>query len=220
MRKISLILCLLLVLSVFAGCKKNSADDVTTTTEKSQQIVTTTKTDISETVTSSEIQSTTSEKTTGKKEDAVSKENTSESETQSITETTTMSVLEKLENSEVVTYYSENPNNKYICVVAEKYGADKSTLVALIRTKAQNPGATVLQFSGKTDENGELIKTKNELKYVYEVNDSDNTIKRAAEISSENDGYSASESRTIFMLTKQFIVPELEKLKEEHTYPE
>lgn len=220
MRRISLILCLLFFLSAFAGCKNNSADDVTSTTEKSQQFVTTTKTDISETVTSSEIQSTTSEKTASKKEDAVSKENATESETQSITETTTMSALEKLETSEVVTYYSENSNNKYICAVAEKYGVDKSTLVALIRTKAQNPGATVLQFSGKLDENGELIKTKSELKYVYEISDSDGTIKRAAENSSENDGYSASESRTIFMLTKQFIVPELENLKEEHTYSE
>lgn len=140
--------------------------------------------------------------------------------TETTIEETTLSALDRLEKSEAVTYYSDNPNNKYICAVADKYGVDKTCLVALIRTKAQNPGATVLQFSGKTDENGNLIMSKNELISVYEINDADRTIKRASEKSSENDGYTSSESRTIFRLTKQFIVPELENLKEERVYPE
>ncbi len=128
--------------------------------------------------------------------------------------------MEKLENSEAVTYFSDNPNNKYICAVAGKYNVDKSTLVALVKVNAEFPGATVLQFSGKKDANGELLMTKDELKYVYNVDDESGKITRAAKKSSENDGVNFIESSATFLLTEKYIIPELYNLKENKRYPD
>lgn len=116
-----------------------------------------------------------------------------------------------------VTYYSENPNNKYISAVVSKYGADASTLVALIKTNSSTPGATVLQFSGEKDSNGNLVKTKDTLKYVYDVRDN-GTVKKASGKKSDNDGYSYIESYVNYNLAVKYIIPQLDDMKKERTY--
>lgn len=119
-----------------------------------------------------------------------------------------------------ITYYSENINNKYIVAVAKKYGVDKNYLIALIRTNTDNPGATVLQFSGKKDSNNVLLKTEDELVYVYDVDDKTNTIKKASGKVKGNDGYSFAESVAVFHLTKEYILPQLDVMKKERPYQE
>ncbi len=116
-----------------------------------------------------------------------------------------------------VTYYSENPNNKYISAVVSKYGVDASTLVALIKTNASTPGATVLQFSGEKDSKGNLIKTEDTLKYVYDIRDS-GAIKKASGKKTDNDGYSYIESYVNYNLAVKYIIPQLDEMKKERTY--
>lgn len=209
MKRLSLILCAAILLCFLAGCKKDGSlnPEESSSTSSSSEI--------------SSVQSISQESSTSGT--SPSDNNTTVSTTKTVQQTqptTTLSALENIENSEVVTYYSENPNNKYICAVADKYGVDKSRLVALIRTKAQNPGATVLEFSGETDSEGQLIKDGNELRAVYEVTDSDGTIRKATGKMSGNDGYNFAQSLATFQLTKEFIIPQLDKMKEERTYPE
>lgn len=128
--------------------------------------------------------------------------------------------MAKLENSEAVTYFSDSPNNKYISAIAQKYNVDKSTLVALIKVNAEFPGATVLQFSGKKDANGELLMTKSELKYIYSIDDESGKITRAGRKSSGNDGVNFIESKATFLLTEKYIIPELYNLKANKRYPD
>lgn len=206
MKRLSLILCAAIILCFLAGCKKDSAQisEESSLTSSSSEI--------------SSVQSLPQESST-----STADNNTTVSTTKAVQQTqptTTLSALENIENSEVVTYYSENPDNKYICAVADKYGVDKSRLIALIRTNAQNSGATVLEFSGKTDSDGQLVKDGNELKAVYEVADSDGTIRKATGKMSGNDGYNFAQSLAAFQLTKEFIIPQLDQMKEERTYPE
>lgn len=213
MKLLSYILCLLIFLTLLSGCNKKDLEQTTTTTEIEQSE------SLNKEVSQNESKVHTESKT---EKDSSKEQNVSKTEitTEETTQQQPSDRIEALKNSDVVTYYSENPNNKYICAVAEKYKVDKNCLVALIRTKAQNPGATVLQFSGKTDENGKLLTTKEELTYVYEVNDTNGVIKKAAKNPDENDGYSSAESNMIFTLTKQFILPDLERVKNENVYPE
>ena len=65
--------------------------------------------------------------------------------------------IEKLQQSNAEVYFSDNPNNKYIVRVVDKYGVDPSNLVALVKVNATFPSAMVLEFSGKRDANGELL---------------------------------------------------------------
>ena len=214
MKLLSYALCLLLLLTCLSGCNKETSMQTPTSTKAEQTDMVDNETSQNENKVQTE---TTTEKAFGLKESYTSK---SETPSEKATEQNANERIEALKNSDVVTYYSENPNNKYICAVAHKYNVEKGCLVALIRTKAQNQGATVLQFSGKTDENGKLLTTKDELKCVYEVDDTNGTIKKASENPSENDGYSSAESKMVFMLTKQYILPELERVKKENVYPE
>lgn len=211
MRYISLFIFLAFFLFSFSACVKSQPDiNSSSTTETTTENQTVETQDASDFVSDATVKQETTEET-------VTKKSESNSSAESTTESTTLSDLEDLKNTEAVTYYSVNPNNKYICAVAKKYGEEKSNLVALIRVNAQNPGATVLQFSGKTDENGELLKTKEELKYVYEVNDETGEIRKASGKMSDNDGYSFVESVTIFQLIKEFILPYIDDATE---YPE
>lgn len=207
MKKICFLLCAVFILFSLSGCKKSEPDYIQPLTEATGSV---SEADNNGTVGSepSSVLSTTQKA-----------DNTTEP-TSAAQPTTTLSPLENVQNSDVVTYYSENPNNRYICIVANQYGVDKSNLVALIRTKAQNPGATVLEFSGKKDADGQLIKSKSELKAVFEISDSDGTIRKATGKMSGNVGYNYAESLAAFELTKEFIIPQLDQTKEERTYPE
>ena len=121
--------------------------------------------------------------------------------------------MEKLENSNAEVFFTDNQNNKYIVAVSDKYGCKKENLVALVKVNAEFPSATVLEFSGKKDANGELLMTYEELKYVYEINEEKNTIVKASKNGLDNDGVSFVEAKILITLTKEYFIPELPNLK-------
>ena len=115
-------------------------------------------------------------------------------------------------------FFSDNPNNKYIVRVVNKYGVDASNLVALIKVNATFPSAMVLEFTGNRDANGELVMTYSELKYVYNIDESKNTLVRASKTTSGNDGISFVESKILFTLMENYFCPELPNLKANKRY--
>ena len=109
--------------------------------------------------------------------------------------------ISKLENSEAEVYFSDNPNNKYISKVVNKYGANPDNLIALIKVNATFPSGMVLEFSGKRDSNGELVMTYQELMYVYNIDDTKGTIVKASKNGVGNDGISVIESKITFVIS-------------------
>lgn len=126
--------------------------------------------------------------------------------------------MSKLEESNAEVYFSDNPNNKYIVQVVNKYGVDSQNLIALIKVNATFPSAMVLEFSGKRDADGELVMTYSELKYVYNIDESDNTLVRASKSGTGNDGVSFVESKILFVLMENYFCPELPNLKANKRY--
>ncbi len=133
------------------------------------------------------------------------------------TETQAPLKTEPQDENNVVTYISENPNNTYICRVAEKYGSNKANLIAFIKKNSKTPGATVLEFSGKRDSNGDLIVTAEELKYVYDVSDG-KEIKRASSDGKNNDGYNKIVAKAAFALGEKFLLPSIDEMRRERRY--
>ncbi len=126
----------------------------------------------------------------------------------------------KLEESNAEVYFSDNPNNKYIVAVVNKYGVDSNNLIALIKVNATFPSAMVLEFSGKRNANGELVMTYEELKYVYNIDESKNTLVRASKNGAGNDGVTFVESKVLFVLMEEYFCPELPNIKANKRYPD
>lgn len=115
----------------------------------------------------------------------------------------------------VKTYYTDNPDNKYIVTVSDKFSVDRSRLVAFVRVNSRYPGATVLQFKGNFGPDGKLITTTDELEYVYDVLDS-GEIKKSNKDGSDTYGYNAITGRTAYALVEKYIMPDIEKFKVEN----
>lgn len=126
--------------------------------------------------------------------------------------------MSKLEQSEAEVYFSDNPNNKYIVQVVNKYGVDSSNLIALVKVNATFPSAMVLEFSGKRDANGELVMTYSELKYVYNIDETKNTLVKASKNGVGNDGVTFVEGKILFVLMENYFCPELPNLKANKRY--
>ncbi len=126
--------------------------------------------------------------------------------------------MSKLEESNAEVYFSDNPNNKYIVQVVNKYGVDSSNLIALVKVNATFPSAMVLEFSGKRDANGELDMSYSELKYVYNIDESKGTLVKASKNGVGNDGVSFIESKILFALMEEYFCPELPNLKANKRY--
>lgn len=211
MKKVLLLIATVVMLCfVFSGCSENSDDESTTTT-----------------TTESYVESSTTEITTEKQTE---KQTEQQNENKTSTTTTTKKSqsnplisdedMEKLENSNAEVFFTDNQNNKYIVAVSDKYGCKKENLVALVKVNAEFPSATVLEFSGKKDTNGELLMTYEELKYVYEINEEKNTIVKASKNGLDNDGVSFVEAKILITLTKEYFIPELPNLKVNKKLPE
>lgn len=128
--------------------------------------------------------------------------------------------LEKIENSNAEVYFTDNPNNEYIVAISDKYGAKKENLVALIKVNAEFPSAMVFEFSGKKDENGELIMTYDEFKYFYNIDETNNKIRRVSKNGVGNDGVNFVEAKVYLMIAREYLIPELPNLKANKRYPE
>ena len=212
MKKVLLLIATLVMLCfVFSGCSENSDDESTTTTTTESYVESSTT-------------ETTTEKQTEKQTEIKTDKNVS-----STTTTTRKSQsnplisdedMEKIENSNAEVFFTDNPNNQYIVAVSDKYGCKKENLVALVKVNAEFPSATVLEFSGKKDANGELLMTYEELKYVNEINEEKNTIVKASKNGLDNDGVNFVEAKILITLTKEYFIPELSNLKENKRLPE
>lgn len=197
---------------VLVGCSEKTDVESTTTTTKN--------------VTESSTTEATTEKQTEKQT-----ENQTENRTDENTSTTTTKKnqsnslisdedMEKIENSNAEVYFTDNPENKYIVRVADKYNLKKENLIALVKVNAEFPSVYILEFSGDRDSNGELIMTYEKLKNIYEINESKNTIIKASKNGLNNDGVNFIEAKILVTLTKEYFIPELPNLKENKRLPE
>ena len=126
------------------------------------------------------------------------------------TQTTLDAQQESIKNLE--TYYTDNPDNKYIVAVSDRFGVNKSCLVAFVRRNSGTPGATVLQFKGNKDTNGNLITTSEELVYVYDVLDTGD-IKKTNKDGSDTVGYTKISGKAAYYLVDNYIMPRIDEFK-------
>ncbi len=211
MKKLFLVLIIVFAFSfVCAGCSGKSDDESTTTTTTEYAVESSTTETTTEKATEKQIEEKTEKKTSTT---TTTKKNQSNS-------LISDEDMEKIENSNVEVFFTDNPNNKAIVAVSDKYGCKKENLVALVKVNAEFPSANVLEFSGKKDANGELVMTYDELKYVYEVNESKNTIVKASKNGLDNDGVNFIEAKILITLTKEYFIPELPNLKANKRLPE
>lgn len=104
--------------------------------------------------------------------------------------------------------FTDDPENKFIVAVAEKYRVD-TALLAGIYVVPENKDNQVWQFSGKKDANGKLIRNASTLKYVYMLSADCATITRTGGLFG-NDGISAPVGFAMFEATKKLIIPEFQ----------
>ncbi|MGN0520687.1 MAG: hypothetical protein ACI4LB_08095 [Candidatus Fimenecus sp.] len=105
--------------------------------------------------------------------------------------------------------FTDDPNDKFIQAIVQKYGSDPARL-ACIYAVPEADNNHVFEFNGKTDANGKLIRNEDTLKYVYTLNADCSTITRAAGFTG-NDGLSAAQGYAIFEVTKKLVLPEFEE---------
>lgn len=234
MKKFFMLLTVVFILCfMFASCSDTKTDETSSSTtekvvESTSVTETTTKNIFEPTVTAQNPSTTVTQSTT---------ETTTEKQTQTTvfddnttTTTTTKKYqsnplvsdedMEKIENSNAEVYFTDNPENKYIIAIADKYGSKKENLVALVKVNAEFPSVYVFEFSGKKDSNGELVMTYEELKFVYEINETQNTIVRASKSGFDNDGVNFMEAKVLVALAKEYFIPELPNLKANKKLPE
>ncbi|MBR4890657.1 MAG: hypothetical protein IKU15_05150 [Clostridia bacterium] len=197
---------------VLVGCSEKN--DVASTTTTTKNII-----ESSTTETTTERQT---EKQTEKQTENRTDENTPTTTTKKYQSNPLVSDedMEKIENSDAEVYFTDNPENKYITAIADKYGSKKENLIALVKVNAEFPSVYVLEFSGKKDANGELVMTYDELRYMYEINESKNTIIKASKNGLDNDGANFFEAKILITLAKEYFIPELPNLKENKRLPE
>lgn len=221
MKYISLLCVFLILLVMLGGCKSSSPNNTPESEiNTSENIISEPQTDSSS---SSQVEPT--------KEGAPSQVNTSKevtssqpassnnkNESTSKAEQTEPSKVIYTDDKELVSYYCDDINNSYIVAVAEKYNVDRTRLIAIIKRNGKTAGANVLEFSGKKDENGNLLMTADELVAVYNIYDSDGSIQKATGKITGNDGFTYFESLVMFMAVKDYIIPNLDEFKEKYPY--
>lgn len=205
MKKISVILAFVLLITVFASCKRGKIDSNAVNNTSSSQSEQSGSTQPASTVQAAV------PKTTDKKE------NSTEPQRAQSAGTTAPVQTEQTQEQKAVTYISENPDNYYIVKVSEKYGSDPQNLIAFITKNSSAPGATVLEFSGKRDSGGNLITTEEELKYLCYVSDSGD-IKRASSDGQHNDGYNYIAAKAAIMLGQKYYIPSIPEMREQRRY--
>lgn len=101
---------------------------------------------------------------------------------------------------------SDHHNNKYIKLVSEKYKVDKELLVA-IYSEPDTGNNFVLEFSGKKDEDGNVIKSPDTLTKVYSI-DKNKKIAVATGKTTGNIGVSYAEGTLCFNMIKAIVMPQ------------
>ncbi|MEE1503087.1 MAG: hypothetical protein UGF89_02435 [Acutalibacteraceae bacterium] len=101
---------------------------------------------------------------------------------------------------------SDHHNNKYIKLVSEKYNVEKELLVA-IYAEPDKGNNFVLEFSGKRDEDGNVIKSPDTLTKVYAIDKAKN-IAVATGKATGNIGVSYAEGTLCFNMIKTIVMPQ------------
>lgn len=209
-RIIALCLCTLII-ACLGACGTSADKDTTTynTTVPSTEIPTTQSTTTpTETVTEpsteevtipySEPISDTAPITTPPTQPVVTQPVVTEPQTAPPTEETTMGKTGEMA-------FSDSKDNRYIKAIADKYSVNSANLVA-IYTVPQNDANMVLEFSGKTDASGKLIRDSSTLVAIYTIDASLNS-KRASKDSSKNE-YDYGEMSVMYIAVTTYIMPE------------
>ncbi len=102
--------------------------------------------------------------------------------------------------------FSDDPSNRYIQAVVQKYGTDAALLAAIYTEPAADTNM-VWEFDGTVNADGKLIRNADTLKYVYTVTADCSGITRAGGLRN-NDGISAAGGYFLMQSTKQLILPE------------
>ena len=101
---------------------------------------------------------------------------------------------------------SDHHNNKYIKLVSEKHNVDSELLVA-IYSEPDTGNNFVLEFNGKRDEDGNVIKSPDTLAKVYQI-DKNKKISVATGKTTGNIGVSYAEGTLCFNMVKTIIMPQ------------
>lgn len=101
---------------------------------------------------------------------------------------------------------SDHHNNKYIKLVSEKFNVDKELLVAIYAEPDQGNNF-VLEFSGKRDSDGNVIKSPETLTKVYAI-DKEKNIAVATGKTTGNIGVSYAEGTLCFNMIKTIVMPQ------------
>lgn len=101
---------------------------------------------------------------------------------------------------------SDSKNNEFIKIVSEKYGIEPEKLVAIyaVPDKGNN---FVLEFSGETDSEGNIIKSPDTLYRIHLV-DLKRSVKTATGKISGNKGVSYAEGLLTMRMIKGLIMPQ------------
>lgn len=101
---------------------------------------------------------------------------------------------------------SDHHNNKFIKLVSEKYKVDTELLVA-IYSEPDTGNNFVLQFSGKRDGDGNVVKSPDTLSKVYLI-DKNQKISVATGKTTGNEGVSYAEGTLCFNMVKSIVMPQ------------
>lgn len=101
---------------------------------------------------------------------------------------------------------SDHHNNKYIKLVSEKYNVDNELLVA-IYSDPDTGNNFVLEFSGKRDDDGNVIKSPDTLSKVYAI-DKKKNVSVATGKTTGNIGVSYAEGTLCFNMIKTIVMPQ------------
>ncbi len=101
---------------------------------------------------------------------------------------------------------SDHHNNKFIKLVSEKFNVDNELLVA-IYSEPDTGNNFVLEFSGKKDEDGNVIKSPDTLAKVYAI-DKNKNIAVATGKTTGNIGVSYAEGTLCFNMIKTIVMPQ------------
>ncbi len=101
---------------------------------------------------------------------------------------------------------SDHHNNKFIKLVSEKFNVDTELLVA-IYSEPDTGNNFVLEFSGKRDEDGNVIKSPDTLSKVYAI-DKNKNIAVATGKTTGNINVSYAEGTLCFNMIKTIVMPQ------------
>ncbi len=217
---ISIIVCLVILVTFFCSCGRNGGNEETkyvlsystTTAEPSvtqnyenseQSAIVSSVFDAEKDVTNNGNQN--QETTTGTDSSDISQTQNVPVSAESTINIQTSETTEVESKGELV--FSDSADNKFIQAVVKKYGADPDNLAAIYEDPAGD-GNTVLEFNGSKDENGKVIRTDETLVGVYTINK--NMEIKYASMYEEKTEYSKSETVLILFSTMKYIMPEYE----------